>query len=138
MRLQKGQAIVEFALVLPLFLFLLFGIIYTGLLFKDYMTLSNLARETVRAAAIVEGTSSYSAFADEYKTQAGKLLTTDLYVIKDVTIADRTVSVTAEASDTVTVTELIVTVNLNTSVPWDILPKEYKIDYSMYKEPSTT
>ena len=52
MRFQKGQSVMEFALVLPLFFVLLWGIIYSGLLFKDYMTLSNMARSSARQASV--------------------------------------------------------------------------------------
>lgn len=51
-RLQKGQSVIEFALVLPLFLFFLFGIIYFGMVMADYLSLSNIARSSAREAAI--------------------------------------------------------------------------------------
>ena len=38
MHKQKGQALVEFALIIPFFLLLIFGLIYSGLLFHDYNT----------------------------------------------------------------------------------------------------
>ena len=56
MRKQKGQSLVEFALVIPFFLFIVFAIIYAGMLFHDYSTLSNIARSAAREAAIVTGT----------------------------------------------------------------------------------
>ena len=52
MKKHKGQSVVEFALVLPLFLFIMFGVIYTGMLFHDYATLSNIARTSAREAAV--------------------------------------------------------------------------------------
>lgn len=54
MHKQKGQALIEFTLVLPLFLLLVFGIIYSGMLFYDYSTLSNVARSAARERAITE------------------------------------------------------------------------------------
>ena len=51
---QKGQAVIEFAVVLPLFVLFLFGIIYSGMLFYDYISISNLARSAAREAAIVQ------------------------------------------------------------------------------------
>lgn len=55
---QKGQSIVEFALVLPLFMIFVFGMIYFGMVMADYMMLSNIARSSAREASI--------ASADDY------------------------------------------------------------------------
>ena len=49
---QKGQAMVEFALVVPLFLLLLCGIIEFGVLYNAQLTLEQDAREGARYAAI--------------------------------------------------------------------------------------
>ena len=54
MNKSKGQSLVEFALVLPCFLFLIFALIYSGMLFYDYSTLSNIARSVARERAISE------------------------------------------------------------------------------------
>lgn len=48
MRKQKGQDMVEFAILLPLFLMILLGIIYSGFFFSDYLTLNNIARYSAR------------------------------------------------------------------------------------------
>lgn len=50
---QKGQALVEFAIILPLFLMMFFTIAYGGVLFTDYLTLSNAARSAAHDAASV-------------------------------------------------------------------------------------
>ncbi|TYZ29259.1 pilus assembly protein [Selenomonas caprae] len=60
---QRGQGIVEFALVLPLFCLLVFGIVFAGMMFADYMTLANIARSSARAAAKADA----AAFANRYK-----------------------------------------------------------------------
>jgi Flp pilus assembly protein TadG len=49
---RTGTATVEFALVLPLLMSLLFGIIEFGFLFKDQLTLQQTAREGTRTAAV--------------------------------------------------------------------------------------
>jgi Flp pilus assembly protein TadG len=41
---DNGQTMVEFALVLPILLVLLFGIIQFGITFKDYVTLTDAVR----------------------------------------------------------------------------------------------
>ena len=127
MRKEKGQAIVEFALVLPFFLMLCFGIIFTGLLFSDYLTLSNLARESARTASI-EGNDHYDAIKQAGTSQR---FLTRLYSLHDITIEDG-------ENSSVTVT---LDVRRN-SFPGSgfvsyMLPENYTIVYSMYKEYQT-
>lgn len=47
---QKGQAIVEFAIILPLFLMMFFTIAYAGTVFADYLILNNAARTVAHEA----------------------------------------------------------------------------------------
>lgn len=49
---EKGQALVEMALVLPLFFLLLFGVIEMGRVGYAYITVSNAARSGGRVATI--------------------------------------------------------------------------------------
>lgn len=56
MKRQKGQDIVEFALLLPIFLLVLCGIIYCGFMFGDYQTVQGIVRHAAREAAVVEPT----------------------------------------------------------------------------------
>jgi Flp pilus assembly protein TadG len=51
-RNQKGQALVEFAIVLPILLLLVFGIIQFGILFNNYLTLTDAVRAGARQAAV--------------------------------------------------------------------------------------
>jgi Flp pilus assembly protein TadG len=73
MKSQKGQAIVETALILPILLMLLFGITDFGRIFHAYLTLDHAGREAARAASvgtedgvilskIIEDTSSLNGF----------------------------------------------------------------------------
>jgi Flp pilus assembly protein TadG len=50
--LNRGQSLVEFALVLPLFLLILFGIFDIGRGVYAYNTIQNAAREGVRVAIV--------------------------------------------------------------------------------------
>jgi hypothetical protein len=52
LRKRKGQAIVEAALVLPIILLILTGIIDFGLLFNNYVIITNASREGARLAAV--------------------------------------------------------------------------------------
>lgn len=49
---QEGQAIIEFALVLPILLLVLGGIIEFGILFYNKQVISNASREGVRAGIV--------------------------------------------------------------------------------------
>ena len=49
---EKGQALVEFALVLPILLIVLCGIIDFGWLYYNQITLNNAAREGARYAVV--------------------------------------------------------------------------------------
>jgi len=51
---EKGASAVEFALVLPALILLVFGIIQFGILFHDYISITHAAREGVRWAALHE------------------------------------------------------------------------------------
>lgn len=52
MKSEKGQSLVEFSLVLPILVLLLFGIIDFGRIFHAYLTVDHAGREAARAASI--------------------------------------------------------------------------------------
>ena len=49
---ERGQSLVEFALVLPVFLILIFGIVDFGLGLRAWITITNAAREGARVGAV--------------------------------------------------------------------------------------
>jgi Flp pilus assembly protein TadG len=49
---ERGQAAVEFALVVPIIIVLLLGIIQVGIAFHDYITLTDAARAGARKAVV--------------------------------------------------------------------------------------
>jgi Flp pilus assembly protein TadG len=49
---ERGQTMTEFALVLPLLVVLLFGIIQFGIAFNNYVTLTDAVRAGARKAAV--------------------------------------------------------------------------------------
>jgi Flp pilus assembly protein TadG len=49
---EKGQALVEFALLVPIFLLLMFSIIDFGMGFYSWITVTNSAREGARLGAV--------------------------------------------------------------------------------------
>lgn len=82
MKFQKGQSIVEFSLILPLFLLFFLGIIYFGSYFSDYLTLSTIARNSAREAAVVsviEENQLQPAYEEVRKHYATQILPSDMY-----------------------------------------------------------
>ncbi len=51
-RSQRGQTMVEFAMVLPILALLLFGVIQFGIAFNNYITLTDAVRAASRKAAV--------------------------------------------------------------------------------------
>jgi len=82
---RAGTATVELALVVPLLLLLLMGIIEFGLLFEDYMILKNAAREGARTGATGAST---TAIADRAENAAAALSTEDLTITQQYGVYD--------------------------------------------------
>ena len=49
---ENGQAVVEFAMILPVLLLILFAILQFGLIFNNYIQVTAAAREGARKAAV--------------------------------------------------------------------------------------
>ena len=52
MKRSKGQSLVEFALVMPLLMLILIGIIEFGFMFSGYLSLTNASREAARVISL--------------------------------------------------------------------------------------
>jgi Flp pilus assembly protein TadG len=73
---QRGQTMVEFAIVLPILCLLLFGAIQFGILFNNYVTLTDAVRAGARKAAVsrqITGTTPRQACIDQIKASASDL-----------------------------------------------------------------
>lgn len=68
---EKGQALVEFALVLPILLVVLCGIIDFGWILSCQNELTNAAGETARYAAIYANSSDVHTLAEDFLTAQG-------------------------------------------------------------------
>ena len=53
LRSERGQTMVEFALVLPIVVLLLFAVVEMGIVFNHYVTLTDAARAGARKAIVV-------------------------------------------------------------------------------------
>lgn len=56
MRKQRGQSAIEFALMAPIIFMMIFGMIYGGIMFMEYMHYSNAVRTAARQIAVVKNT----------------------------------------------------------------------------------
>ena len=79
---ERGQALVEFALVVPIFLILVMGIVDFGMGFKTSIMVTNAAREGARFGAVGWPAGSYPADCNDSATD-------------DITVVGRTCSALA-------------------------------------------
>jgi len=77
-RREGGQALVEFALVVPVFLILLLGIVDFGWALRSWITVTNSAREGARMGAV-------GATCDDIKQRAVDT-SADLLTLSDVAV----------------------------------------------------
>jgi Flp pilus assembly protein TadG len=73
---ERGQTTTEFAIVLPILCLLLFGVIQFGILFNNYVTLTDAVRAGARKAAVsrqIQGTTPRQACIDQIKASASDL-----------------------------------------------------------------
>jgi Flp pilus assembly protein TadG len=86
MKKQGGQDFVEFALVLPLFVLFLMGIVYGGLLYGDFVSYNNWVRSAAREAAIEERDpdGTYGSLQKDYLKRIQESdKNTNLYIVKN-------------------------------------------------------
>jgi Flp pilus assembly protein TadG len=84
-RPERGQALVELAVVVPIFFILVFGIVDFSLGLKAWIAITNSAREGARYAAVTCATDSYNVTSVKNRAVAtsGNLLT-----VADVTVTN--------------------------------------------------
>lgn len=98
---RRGAALVEFALVAPLLVTFLFGIMEFGQLFKVRLTAQQAAREACRLAVLPSTAKPYSGGSGpvvlriiDVMSAAGVTYNSSMLTITEETTADPTVSVT--------------------------------------------
>ena len=132
MKKDKGQSLVEFTLILPFFLLLVFAIIYGGMLFHDYSTVSNVARSIARERAITPDSTEDASIIGYYyngKSFTPTQLVTGLYKPIAVKIND---PAPTDANDIL----VTITMELGDSsyVMRMVCPQQYVVVYHMRKE----
>ena len=111
---QDGMAMVEFVIILPLLLMLIFGIIEFGVLFGRWQTLSNAAREGARTAVVYRKNCVVGTVEAEVRQRVK-----DYAAPLGMTLTDGQISVSGVcgASDTSS------TVSVTLPYTFDVLPK---------------
>ena len=78
---ERGQAMVEFVIVLPILCVLLFGIMQFGITFNHYLTLTDSVRAGARRAAVSREVSDpVGAAVSQVRSSASDLKQSDLAV----------------------------------------------------------
>jgi len=104
---ERGAAAVEAAIVTPLVLALVFGIIELGFVFKDYVAAGGAVRAGVRIASANPRTSTYATLAASSVARTGGAMNLrdvqQLWVYKVDTVTDKPIGFTDFANCTVCV-----------------------------------
>lgn len=138
--MQKGQSMVEFALVVPFFIMVFLIVSYMGLLFVDYLAFSDIARSSAREAAL-GGAGQYQTIRNKYISayNNGDLMHTHLYTWDPSSWTDFSIQdVTSGQLDNA----VQVKIQLNLDQTNDLvatmgsmgLPETLALNYSMHKE----
>ena len=80
MRKQRGQSAVEFALMAPIIFMMIFGMIYGGIMFIEYMHYSNAVRTAARQIAVINNTTQRESMRQTQKNWLKKLWTEEVSV----------------------------------------------------------
>jgi Flp pilus assembly protein TadG len=66
---DRGAVALEFALVLPLFVILMFGVVTAGLAYNDKLSIANAVREGARFGSTVDYSGNPAAWANSVQTR---------------------------------------------------------------------
>ena len=88
---ESGAALVEFALVLPLLVMLVFGIVSAGLAYGDHLALNNAVREGARLGSAIDYESDPSGWATTVRDRVKQV-----YLNDSATLADADICVSLE------------------------------------------
>ena len=107
---QRGQTMTEVALVMPILLFLLLGIIQFGIVFNNYVTLTDAVRAGARKGAVARRlTNPAGAVQTQVRNSATDLKQSDLSVTVTSTFAHGSdVTVTATYPYSISLLGLVV------------------------------
>ncbi len=131
LRNKRGQAMVEFAIIIPFFIFMLYGFSYMGMFFHDYLTLNEMTRDITRQASV-------GISLDKIKTNySGQTFLTSVYIfdpktnIQLVTAPENGKDASEGENITVTLTAVR---NVTKDSFWEVLPEKITSSLTMRKE----
>ena len=98
---SSGQSLIEFALVLPMLLVLVFGIVEFGNAWRHYQLITNTAREGARVAVLPSSTATtVDSVIDDRLTGSGLVADSATVTLKVLSVGDPGY---ANSADTVTI-----------------------------------
>ncbi|MGI5838273.1 MAG: TadE/TadG family type IV pilus assembly protein [bacterium] len=104
LRGEQGQSLVEFALILPLLILLVTGIMQFGSIYNDYIVLQNAAREGARAGVVGKSDAEISDIVYNYAAGLdSSRLTVTVAPVESVRRCGDTLTVSLEYSMPVTI-----------------------------------
>jgi Flp pilus assembly protein TadG len=103
-RRARGMAMVEFVIILPILLMLVFSIVEFGVLFGRWQTLSNAAREGARTAVVFRSGCNAGSVEAEVRQRVKDYASPLGIILADADIAVSGVCGASTTSSTVTVT----------------------------------
>lgn len=129
---RRGIAMIEFAIIIPIFIFMLYGLAYLSMVFHDYLTLSEMTRDIARHESV-------GITFDKIKANYSKTtFLTDVYLfnpdtdVKVDTQAENSQNPSAGQNVTVTLTAKL---NIAKESIWhDMLPSIITASLTMRKE----
>ncbi|EIW20448.1 MULTISPECIES: TadE/TadG family type IV pilus assembly protein [Pelosinus] len=130
-RNNRGQAMVEFAIIIPFFFFMLYACSYLGMFFHDYLILNEMTRNIARQASVGI---SLDTIKINYSNQT---FLTSVYIFDSNTNV-QLVTEPENENDTSEGQNVTVTLTASRNVTkdsfWEVLPETISSSLTMRKE----
>lgn len=134
MRRQRGQSAVEFALVAPMILFMIFAAIYGGAMFIQFMNYSNEARTIAREIALQTDLTERTKLVTQYNGKAIGVVSLYEVTAETVLLNEANEDVTSTAPDTAKEVNVCFNFEHDIDFPFGFPPKHFAASYRMQLE----
>lgn len=138
MKRQRGQSALEFALMAPLILLIVFGAIYGGIMFMQFLNYSNEARTIARQIAVAPATSDTEGekskreqLIERYNSDVGEL---GIYNVSVTTVLLKDNAVTANNSTDAEEVSVRFEFDHGKEFPFGFPPRHFAASYRMQVE----